>query len=100
MVARSGTCRGCSALVDSRLANTPGRWLNIFPHEKRFAAGVFSSHLIQEPPSFRRWKVAGGEPQPWRPGFREDVVLLVRYDEKGVVGLISTGAPIPAFSGS
>ena len=64
VVARSGTCRCCTALVR-----------------------VISS-TDSEPAGVGCWQVAGGEPRPGDPDFARTVILLVRYDENGALGLI------------
>ena len=68
-------------------ANKPSRWLKAFRRKGELLPSVISSDSIQEPQRFRYWKVARRNRGLGDPHFAGTVILLVHYDENGVVGL-------------
>ena len=73
---------------DSRLANTPGRWLKKFPTKSDLQPAFFLPIQFKNPQDLGVGKLLVASRSLGDPDFAGTVVLLVRYDEKGVVGLI------------
>jgi putative AlgH/UPF0301 family transcriptional regulator len=73
---------------DSRLANMPSRWLNAFRTKSEPPPGLFLPIQFKNPQDLGVGKLLVASRGLGDPDFAGTVVLLVRYDEKGALGLI------------
>ena len=73
---------------DSQLANTPGRWLEAFRTKGELLPALFLPVQLKNPKDLGVGKLLVASRSLGDPDFAGTVVLLVRYDEKGALGLI------------
>jgi putative AlgH/UPF0301 family transcriptional regulator len=73
---------------DSRLANMPSRWLKAFRTKGELLPALFLPIQFKNPQDLRVGKLLVASRSLGDPDFAGTVVLLVRYDEKGALGLI------------
>ena len=83
----SGICR-CLPGYDSQLANMPSRWVKAFRTKSDLLPGLFVPIQFKNPQDLGVGKLLVASRSLGDPDFARTVVLLVRYDEKGVIGLI------------
>jgi putative AlgH/UPF0301 family transcriptional regulator len=75
-------------LYDSQLANVQSRWLKAFRTKGELLPALFLPIQFKNPQDLGVGKLLVASRSLGDPDFARTVVLLVRYDEKGVVGLI------------
>jgi putative AlgH/UPF0301 family transcriptional regulator len=73
---------------DSEPANKPSRWLNAFRTEGELLPALFLPIQFKNPQDLGVGKLLVASRSLGDPDFARTVVLLVRYDEKGALGLI------------
>ncbi len=73
---------------DSQLANMPSRWLKAFHTKGELLPALFPPIQFKNPPDLGVGKLLVASRSLGDPDFAGTVVLVVRYDEKGVLGLI------------
>src|ERR1700691_2845435 len=73
---------------DSQLANMPSRWLKAFRTKGELLPALFLPIQSKNPQDAGVGKLLVASRSLGDPDFARTVVLLVRYDENGVVGLI------------
>ena len=79
---------GALPWYDSQLANKPGRWPKTFRTKGELLPALFLPIQFKNPQDLGVGKLLVASRSLGDPDFAETVVLLVRYDEKGAVGLI------------
>ena len=72
----------------SRPANEPSRWLGSYGRRGEWPAALFSPIQFKNPKDLGVGKLLVASRSLGDPDFAQTVVLLVRYDEKGVLGLV------------
>ena len=73
---------------DSQLANMPSRWLKAFRTKGELLPALFLPIQFKNPQDLGVGKLLVASRSLGDPDFAGTVVLLVRYDEKGALGLI------------
>jgi putative AlgH/UPF0301 family transcriptional regulator len=73
---------------DSQLANRPSRWLEAFRTKGELLPPLFLPVQLKNPKDLGVGKLLVASRSLGDPDFARTVVLLVRYDEKGALGLI------------
>jgi putative AlgH/UPF0301 family transcriptional regulator len=73
---------------NSQLANMPSRWLEAFPTKSELPPALFLPIQFKNPQDLGVGKLLVASRSLGDPDFARTVVLLVRYDEKGALGLI------------
>jgi putative transcriptional regulator len=73
---------------DSQLANKPSRWLKAFRTKGELLPALFLPIQFKNPQDLGVGKLLVSSRSLGDPDFKGTVILLVRYDEKGVLGLI------------
>ena len=73
---------------DSQLANMPSRWLKAFRTKDELLPALFLPIQSKNPQDLGVGKLLVASRSLGDPYFARTVVLLVRYDEKGALGLI------------
>jgi hypothetical protein len=72
----------------SQLVNMPSQWLEAFPTKGELRPALFLPILFKNPQDLGVGKLLVASRSLADPDFARTVVLLVRYDEKGALGLI------------
>jgi putative AlgH/UPF0301 family transcriptional regulator len=73
---------------DTHLANMPSRWVKTFPTKGELLPALFLPIQYKNPQDLSVGKLLVASRSLNDPDFARTVVLLVRYDEKGALGLI------------